>query len=98
MQTSSYQSLIENKIEEWQNKLAKLEKRVGKVASSDAEGFVEKLAQLKSAVGDASSELRALDKQENNTNTLQIKEKILKIFDSIDQNLIDQDEKTPFML
>lgn len=98
MQTSSYQSLIENKIEEWQNKLAKLEERAGKAASSEAEGLMEKLAQLKTSVDDASTELRNLDRQENNTNTLQIKEKILKIFDSIDQKLIEQEEKTPFML
>ena len=98
MQTSSYLSIIENKIEEWQDKLAKFEERVMKAGSGDSEELREKFEQLKTAIGAASIELLDLDKQENNTNTLQIKEKILKIFDSIDKDLVDLDEKTPFML
>lgn len=96
MHLSSYQDIIENKIEEWQNSIANLEKRAKKAGEKDR--FEELIGRMRSAVQNASLELRDLDQQENAENTLDIKDKILKIFDTIDRDFAAEGEKTPFML
>ena len=98
MQSSSYSSLIDEKIEEWREKLAKLQERQNKTDAKDLEEFTKQLKQLDLAVNSAALELRDLEGQENASNTMEIKEKILKIFDSIDKDLVDYEDKTPFML
>tara|TARA_Y100000589_G_C26705099_1_gene447349 strand:+ start:122 stop:418 length:297 start_codon:yes stop_codon:yes gene_type:complete len=98
MQSSSYSALIDEKMEEWRKKLAKLRERQSKTDAKSLEEFTTQLKQLDLAVNSAALELRDLDSQENAANTLVIKEKILKIFDSIDKDLVDYEDKTPFML
>ena len=98
MQTSTYQDLIENKIAEWQNSLEKLEERARKAGSGSQEQFSQLLQQMNSSVESATNELRSLSDQESAQNTITIKEKILKVFNSIDQDLKSFEEKTPFML
>lgn len=98
MQSSSYQALIEEKIEEWKSKLTKLEEKVKKESPKGNEETFKMFEQLSKAVDSAALKLRELDKQENAGNTMMIKENILKIFDSIDKYLVDHEDKTPFML
>jgi len=98
MQSSSYQELIEEKIEEWQNRLSQIEELVKKERPKGNEETFKMFEQLSKAVDSATLKLRELDKEENAGNTLMIKENILKIFDSIDQVLVDHVDKTPFML
>jgi len=57
-----------------------------------------KVEELKSAIEDAIVQLHNLDEQETAQNTMETKERILKIFSSIDQDFTEYQEKTPFML
>ena len=98
MQSSSYQELIEEKIEEWKGKITELEVKLIKERPKNHEEAFKMLTQLSKSVDSAALKLRELDKQENADNTLEIKESILKIFDSIDKVLVDHEDKTPFML
>ncbi len=43
-------------------------------------------------------QLRHLDEQETVENTMETKDKILKIFSSVDQSFQGVEDKTPFML
>lgn len=97
-QPSSYRNIIETKVEEWHQRLAKLEMRARKESTSNREKFRAKLDTLSTAVNSASIELRNLERQENDNNTLEIRKKILQVFESIDRSLVDYEDKTPFML
>lgn len=98
MQSSSYQDLIEEKIEEWKSRLTQLEEKLRKEISKGNEDTLKMFDHLNKAVDSAALKLRDLDKQENSSNTIMTKENILEIFDSIDKVLVDHEEKTPFML
>jgi hypothetical protein len=98
MQSNSYGELIEEKIKEWQNKLLHIEETVKKEAVKGNNETFKMFEQLNKAVDSAKLKLRELDREENASNTLMIKENILEIFDSIDKVLIEQQDKTPFML
>lgn len=97
-QPSSYRNIIETKIEEWHQRLAKLEMQAGKESAPGREKFRAKLDALSTAVNSAVIELRDLEGQENDQNTMEIKNKILQVFESIDRDLVDHEDKTPFML
>lgn len=97
-QPSSYRNIIEAKIEEWHQRLAKLEMRARKESATSREKFRAKLDALSTAVNSAIIELRDLERQENDQNTMEIKNKILQVFESIDRDLVDYEDKTPFML
>jgi len=98
MQPGNYQELIEGKIVEWQGKLSQIEEMVKKVKHDGNEETFKMFEQLSKSVDSATQKLRELDKEENAGNTMMIKENILKIFDSIDKVLVDNVDKTPFML
>ena len=98
MQSSSYRELIDGKLEEWQSKLSQIEEMVKKERLKGNEEPFKMFDQLSKAIDSAALKLRELEKQENAGNTMVIKENILKIFDSIDIVLVDQVDKTPFML
>ena len=98
MSESSYHDIIEKKIEEWQKSILKLEERARKANRDTATRLGQSLEKLNESINASISELRELDQQEDNRNTLAIKEKMLEIFDSVDKELTTQEEKTPFML
>jgi len=98
MESSTYRDIIETKISEWQNSIRELEERVHKAGSADKEKMGSKVNELNIAVKKASLDLQQLQGQENDKNTLEIKEKILIIFDSVDKDLRGYEEKTPYML
>ncbi len=98
MQSSTYKDIIEEKISEWQSSVEKLEEQAQKVSSDTQTKLNLKITQLKSAIETATLQLHELDKQEDTANTLMIKDKILKIFDSIDKDLTVFEDKTPYML
>ena len=95
---STYIDIIESKIAEWKEKIDLLKKRTEKASADDKEQLTLKINRLSSAVETAKFQLHDLDRLEDSSNTLMIKDKILKIFESIDKDLIISDEKTPFML
>ncbi|MFN2353491.1 MAG: hypothetical protein ABR512_03055 [Desulfopila sp.] len=97
-QPSSYRNIIETKIEEWHQRLAKLELRATKESAGSREKIRTKLDTLSTAVNSAIIELRSLEGQETDRNTIEIKDKILQVFDAIDRDLVDYEDKTPFML
>ena len=97
-QPSSYRNIIETKIEEWHQRLAKLEMRATKESTGNREKIRAKLDTLSTAVNSAIIELRGLEGQETDQNTIEIKDKILQVFDTIDRDLVDYEDKTPFML
>lgn len=98
MESSTYRDLIETKISEWQNSIKKLEERIQKAGTADKEKIGAMVNELNAAVKKASLDLRQLEEQVNDTNALEIKEKILDIFDSVDKDLRGYEEKTPYML
>lgn len=98
MESFTYQELIENKISEWRDNVDKLKERTPKTGSSEQQKINQMVNELSKAVEEAGTQLRQLEKQENATNTMEIKEKILQIFESIDRNLATYKETTPYML
>lgn len=98
MQSLTYKDIIDDKIAEWQSDLKKLEEQAGKATSDTKAKLSAKTEQLKSAIDSAIVQLRNLDEQETVGNTMETKNKILKIFSSIDKDFIGYEDKTPFML
>ncbi len=98
MQSSTYKDIIEEKISEWQSSVKKLEEQAQKASSDTQTKLNLKTTQLKSAIETATLQLHELDKQEDTSNTMMIKDKILKIFDAIDKDLTVFEDKTPYML
>ena len=94
MTSTTYGDLIDEKITEWQNTFQRIEK----VFKNDSEASRENISKLKEAMTNAVQQLQELDKKENAGNTVEIKNQILAVFDSIDRQFITYTEKTPFML
>ena len=99
MQSSTYKDIIDDKIAEWQNSLKKLEEQTGAATSDTKKGKLRaKTNQLRSAIDKAIVQLRDLDEQETVANTMETKDKIVKIFTSIDKDFIGNEETSPYML
>ena len=98
MQSSTYKDIIDTKIAEWQKGIKTLEEQSEKVASDTQVQLVEKVRKLKSAVDTATVQLYDLDQRESVSNTMETKDKILKIFGSVDRDFTKHEDKTPFML
>ena len=98
MQSLTYKDIIDDKISEWQRGLEKLEETKGKYTAENKDQLIVKVEQLKSAVDTAIVHLNDLDEQETVDNTMATKDKILKIFSSIDKSFSEFQETTPFML
>jgi len=98
MNSLTYKDIIDDKIAEWQRGLIKLEEQAGKASSDSKVKLNMRIGQLKSAIDIATGELHNLDEQETVSNTRETKDKILKIFSSIDKEFIGFQEKTPYML
>jgi ribosome-binding ATPase YchF (GTP1/OBG family) len=98
MQALTYKDIIDDKIAEWQRDLEKLQERAGKAASDTRSGLNEKMEQLGAAIDSAIVQLHNLDEQETADNTMETKDEILKIFNSIDKDFQGFEDKTPFML
>ena len=77
---STYLGIIESKIAEWKEKIDLLKKRTEKASADDKEQLTLKINRLSSAVETAKFQLHDLDRLEDSSNTLMIKDKILKIF------------------
>ena len=98
MQSSTYKDIIDDKIAEWKNSLKILEEKTG-TATGDAKGKLRaKTSQLRSAIAKAEIQLRYLDGQETVENTMETKNKIVKLFTSIDKEFPKFEVKSPFML
>lgn len=98
MASSTYQDIIDSKIEEWQNRFDALEKRMQKAGSTEREKHAASINELRATLTRAREDLRQLQEQENEQNTMEIKEKMLKLFNSVDKELSMYQEKTPYML
>jgi uncharacterized protein Yka (UPF0111/DUF47 family) len=98
MHSLTYKDIIDEKTAEWQSGLKKLEEQAGKAPSDTREEFNAKIAQLRSAIAAATAQLHTLDAMETVANTMETKDKILKIFSSIDKDFTGYEEKTPYML
>ena len=98
MQSLTYKDIIDDKIIEWQRGLQKLEEQKEKGTVVYKAQFSAKVEQLKSAIDAAIVHLHNLDEQETADNTMETKDKILKIFSSIDKSFSEYQKKTPFML
>jgi len=98
MQSPTYKDIIDDKTAEWQSDLKKLEAQAEKATSGSKVKLSAKTEQLKAAIDTAIVQLRVLDEQETAANTMETKDKILKIFSSIDKDFTGHENKTPFML
>ncbi len=98
MQSSTYKDIIDGKIAEWQQNLKKLEKQKEKATAENRKLLSAKSEKLKTAIDTAIVQLHNLDEHETAENTMETKDKILNIFSSIDKDLTEYQEKTPFML
>jgi len=98
MQSLTYRDIIDEKIAEWQQGLEELGKMTERATVENKGMLSAKVEELKSAIEDAIVQLHNLDEQETAQNTMETKERILKIFSSIDQDFTEYQEKTPFML
>ena len=98
MHALTYKDIIDDKIAEWQRSLKKLEEQAGKAPSDIKAKLNAKMEQLKSAIDTAIVQLHTLDEQETVSNTMETKDKILKIFYSIDKDFSGFEDKTPYML
>lgn len=98
MQSLTYKEIIDDKIAEWQRGLEKLEVQTDKFTADNKVQLNVKVEQLKSAIDAAVVQLHDLDQQETVDNTMETKDKILKIFSSIDKGFSEFQETTPYML
>lgn len=98
MQSQTYKDIIDDKIAEWQSSLKKLEGLAEDTTSDLREKLQSKTGELRLAIEAAIVQLRQLDEQETVANTIETKDKILKVFSSIDQDFQGYESKTPFML
>ena len=94
MTSTTYGDLIDEKITEWQSTFQRIEK----VFKKDSETSSENISKLKEAMTNAVQQLQELDKKEHAGNTVEIKNQILAVFDSIDRQFIAYTETSPFML
>jgi hypothetical protein len=98
MQSLTYKDIIDDKIAEWQRGLQKLVEHKEKSTTDSKVKLDVKVEQLKSAIDTAIVQLHDLDEQETVNNTMETKDKILKIFSSVDKGFSEFQETTPFML
>ncbi len=98
MSSSTYQDIIDDKVTAWQNRLKRLEDHADKASSGTRAELKEKLGRLRSKIERAEVQLRTLDEQEKAENTIEIKDKILQVFGSIDKEFPLYEEQTPYML
>jgi len=98
MHSMTYKDIIDEKTAEWQKGLKKLEDLAAKSATDTRTNLDAKIEQLRSAIDLATAQLRHLDEQETIGNTVETKDKILKIFSAIDKDFIGFEKKEPYML
>ena len=98
MQSQTYKDIIDEKIVEWRQDLEKIGKMTERATAEKKNLLTSKIEMLKVEIDTAIEQLHNLDGQETPQNTMETKEQILKIFSSIDKELIEYQEKTPFML
>ncbi len=98
MQSQTYRDIIDDKIVEWQQGLEKLKKQMAKAPAEKKNLLSAKVEELRSAIDAATLQLYNLNEQETAQNTMEMKERILKIFSTIDKDFTEYEEKTPFML
>ncbi len=98
MDSLTYKDIIDDKIADWQNSLKKLDEQADKASSETKDKLIAKKKQFKAAIDTAILQLRKLDEHETVANTMETKDKILKIFGSIDRDFKADEDKTPFML
>ena len=98
MHSMTYKDIIDEKTTEWRNDLKKLEGLAAKATAETRAILDAKIELLKSAIDSAAAQLRHLDEHETVGNTVETKDKILKIFSSIDKEFIGYEEKIPYML
>lgn len=98
MQSLTYKDIIDDKIVEWRRGLNNLEEQKEKAGAANKKQLSTKAEQLRTAIDAAIVQLHTLDEQETVENTMETKDKILKIFGSIDKGFTEYQKKTPFML
>lgn len=98
MQSATYKDIIDEKIAEWQVNLKKIEDQAGKASSDSQSRSNVKVNELKSAIDAATVQLQTLDARETVGNTMETKDKILEIFNTIDKHFLEFEDKTPYML
>jgi hypothetical protein len=98
MQSLTYKDIIDDKIAEWQSNLRKVETLNEKASSEEKTKLNAQMAKLRSTIDSAIVQLRYLDEQETADNTMETKDSILKIFNSIDQSFQGVEDNSPFML
>ena len=98
MASSTYKDIIDDKVAAWQKGLKKLEEQAAKASSDTKAKLRAKLDQLRSKIDNAVIQLHSLDEQEKVANTMETKDKILQIFNSIDEDFPRYEEQTPYML
>lgn len=98
MASSTYRDLIDDKVAAWQNALKRLEEQAAKASSETRAKRMAKLDRLRLEIDSAATQLHTLDRQEHAGNTMEIKDRILEIFNTIDKDFPRYEEKTPYML
>lgn len=98
MASSTYKDIIDDKVAAWQKSLIKLEEQAAKASSDRKAELRAKLDQFRSKIDNAVVQLQSLDEQEKVANTMETKDKILQIFNSIDEEFPRYEEQTPYML
>ena len=98
MASSTYKDIIDDKVAAWQKGLKNLEEQAAKASSDKKAQRRAKLDQLRSKIDNAVIQLHSLDEQEKVANTMETKDKILQIFNSIDEEFPRYEEQTPYML
>lgn len=98
MASSTYADIIDDKVAAWQASLKRLEEQAARASSDKKTELEAKLAHLRAKIDNAASQLHVLDEQEEVANTMETKDKILRIFHAIDADFPHYEEQTPYML
>ncbi len=98
MTASTYADIIEDKVKEWHGKIDILREQSASAPAENRPELETRIKGLQESIESATRQLFELDKKENKDNTLEIKNEILVIFESIDRDLTISEKKAPYML
>lgn len=98
MTESTYADIIEDKVKEWHGKVDILREQSANAPAESRPELKARINNLQENIESATQQLFELDKKENKENTLETKNNILAIFESIDKDLTISEKKAPYML
>lgn len=98
MKTSIYRDIIDEKIAEWRSNLSRIEEQLAHADHRTKEELGAKVEKIRHQIDRAIVQLLILDKEETMANTVDTKNKIVEVFNSVDRDFPRYEDSAPYML